>query len=92
MDTGCFISISFRQPHFRRHLYARSCYDWHVEDTTIGDSFQHYCYISTKGLSLAEEDIEEERKRNQPEDTLQVKCDNVLDCENNEDFLHNITL
>lgn len=54
--NGCFISITFAQPHFRKPMYAVSKYNWSVELVTIGDTFHYFVYVMTKGQPLTEHD------------------------------------
>ncbi len=49
--AGKFLSVTFRQPHFRLPLLARPEYGWDVEARVIGDredALPSYCYVATK--------------------------------------------
>ena len=54
---GCFLSITFAQPHFRKPIYAQEKYDWGIEIQTFGEYFHYFFYLMTKGQPLAEEDL-----------------------------------
>ena len=46
---GCFISVSFAQPHFCKPFLLSEAYDWSMEVSTIGDTFHYYVYVMQKG-------------------------------------------
>eukprot|EP01100_Stratorugosa_tubuloviscum_P000593 TRINITY_DN1129_c0_g2_i1.p1 TRINITY_DN1129_c0_g2~~TRINITY_DN1129_c0_g2_i1.p1 ORF type:complete len:139 (-),score=37.08 TRINITY_DN1129_c0_g2_i1:53-469(-) len=45
---GIFYYITFGQPHFRRPLLKKDCYNWSFEYETIGDCFHYYAFIMRK--------------------------------------------
>lgn len=48
-NDGCFISITFAQPHFRGPLYIKSNYKWSYDKWELGDNFHYYFYVMMKG-------------------------------------------
>ncbi|XP_067048896.1 EEF1A lysine methyltransferase 4-like [Acropora muricata] len=95
---GCFISITFSQPHFRKPILAKAQYDWSVSTSTYGNSFHFFFYVMKKGQQLNEDDklleLTVKNKREHSNDWmennhhLQEKCM----AEDSEDFLCNVTL
>lgn len=46
---GCFISITFSQPHFRGPLlYVPDKYTWNVHHYQFGTDFHYYFYVASK--------------------------------------------
>ncbi|NXU58861.1 EFMT4 methyltransferase, partial [Turnix velox] len=71
---GCFISISFAQPHFRKPHYAQEVFGWslrHVACAGVGGeegggSFHTFVYIMRKGQPLDPADILLGQRLHQP--------------------------
>ena len=55
-SDGLFISITFTQPHFRKPVYAKTKYDWSIEQHTFGETFHFFFYIMRKGKTLSDND------------------------------------
>ncbi|XP_054839679.1 EEF1A lysine methyltransferase 4 isoform X2 [Eublepharis macularius] len=54
---GCFISITFAQPHFRKRHYAQPAYGWSTRHVTYGSGFHYFLYIMQKGEELSPSDL-----------------------------------
>ncbi|NXS52420.1 EFMT4 methyltransferase, partial [Brachypteracias leptosomus] len=67
---GCFISITFAQPHFRKPHYAQEAFGWSLRHVTCGDgdtgTFHYYLYIMRKGQPLDPTDLALGRRLRQP--------------------------
>ncbi|XP_061204679.1 EEF1A lysine methyltransferase 4 [Neopsephotus bourkii] len=58
---GCFISITFAQPHFRKPHYAQEAFGWSLRHVACGDgdagTFHYFLYVMRKGQPLAPPDL-----------------------------------
>ncbi|NXD86829.1 EFMT4 methyltransferase, partial [Halcyon senegalensis] len=58
---GCFISITFAQPHFRKPHYAQEAFGWSLRHVACGDrdtgTFHYYLYVMRKGQPLDPSDL-----------------------------------
>ncbi|NWQ62975.1 EFMT4 methyltransferase, partial [Neopipo cinnamomea] len=67
---GCFLSITFAQPHFRKPHYAQEAFGWSLRHTTCGDgdagAFHYFLYIMRKGQPLDPCDVALGRRLHQP--------------------------
>ncbi|CAG2245881.1 EEF1AKMT4 [Mytilus edulis] len=92
---GKFISVTFAQPHFRKPHYARTVFDWSVEQKHFGQNFHYYYYVMQKGSKLSVEDITKENERTAKKlqnMTEEDKTIEYLEYEDNENFLNGIEL
>uniref|UniRef100_A0A3B5L2X2 Endothelin converting enzyme 2a n=1 Tax=Xiphophorus couchianus TaxID=32473 RepID=A0A3B5L2X2_9TELE len=88
---GCFVSITFAQPFFRKRLYARTAYNWSVRHDSYGEGFQYFVYVMTKGEQLSPEDAALEQRLLEEPKSQPASCPTPQDEEDN-DFLCNINL
>uniref|UniRef100_A0A3B5RCC8 Endothelin converting enzyme 2a n=1 Tax=Xiphophorus maculatus TaxID=8083 RepID=A0A3B5RCC8_XIPMA len=88
---GCFVSITFAQPFFRKRLYARTVYNWSVRHDSYGEGFEYFVYVMTKGEQLSPEDAALEQRLLEEPKSQPACCPTPQDEENN-DFLCNINL
>lgn len=67
---GCFISITFAQPHFRKPHYAQEAFGWSLRHAACGDgdaaAFHYFLYIMRKGQPLDPPDLALGRRLHQP--------------------------
>lgn len=68
---GCFISITFAQPHFRKPHYAQEAFGWSLRHATCGDTgdtgaFHYFLYVMRKGQPLDAPDLALGRRLHQP--------------------------
>ncbi|NXG68251.1 EFMT4 methyltransferase, partial [Baryphthengus martii] len=67
---GCFISITFAQPHFRKPHYAQEAFGWSLRHIVCGDgdtgTFHYYLYVMRKGQPLDPSDLALGRRLHQP--------------------------
>ncbi|XP_039233967.1 EEF1A lysine methyltransferase 4 isoform X2 [Pipra filicauda] len=67
---GCFLSITFAQPHFRKPHYAQEAFGWSLRHTACGDgdagAFHYFLYIMRKGQPLDPRDVALGRRLHQP--------------------------
>ncbi|NXX98881.1 EFMT4 methyltransferase, partial [Centropus bengalensis] len=58
---GCFISITFAQPHFRKPHYAQEAFGWSLRHAACGDgdagAFHYFLYVMRKGQPLDPSDL-----------------------------------
>ncbi|XP_063772713.1 EEF1A lysine methyltransferase 4 [Pseudophryne corroboree] len=87
--SGCFISITFSQPHFRIRHYAQPQYDWSVSYDTYGRDFHYFLYTMHKGRRLTPCDLEKGQSLQKP--YVQEQVSTLLESDN-EDFLSNIQI
>lgn len=90
---GSFISVTFAQPHFRSPLYSLKRYGWSVVWETVGEGFEYFVYVMTKGESLTEQNLQYrnsylERKKNR---ILNLKCQENQIEDDEDDFIFNIS-
>ncbi|PWA25171.1 hypothetical protein CCH79_00005244 [Gambusia affinis] len=83
---GCFVSITFAQPFFRKRLYARTVYNWSVRHDSYGEGFEYFVYVMTKGEQLSPEDAALEQRLLEEPKSQPTSCPTPQDEENN-DFL-----
>ncbi|NXI38560.1 EFMT4 methyltransferase, partial [Galbula dea] len=92
---GCFISITFAQPHFRKPHYAQEAFGWSLRHVTCGDgdigTFHYYLYIMRKGQPLDPLDIALGRRLHQPSQPPAPPLPPAL-ADDNEDYLLAIQL
>ena len=58
---GCFISITFSAPHFRRPLLRDGPFTWRVAHDTFGGEWQYHSYTCATGQKGADEVEPDER-------------------------------
>ncbi len=76
---GCFISITFSAPHFRRPLLNAGAFTWRVaHDTFGGDSWHYYFYTCRKGLKAPNKVEEEETVEKVRSALLTTACVRLL--------------
>ncbi|KAK9808887.1 hypothetical protein WJX72_005851 [[Myrmecia] bisecta] len=46
---GCFVSITFAQPHFRRPFLLAPQFSWSMKYDTFGETFHYFVYTMEKG-------------------------------------------
>uniref|UniRef100_A0A8C3Q4N1 EEF1A lysine methyltransferase 4 n=1 Tax=Geospiza parvula TaxID=87175 RepID=A0A8C3Q4N1_GEOPR len=67
---GCFISITFAQPHFRKPHYAQEAFGWSLRHAACGDgdagAFHYFLYVMRKGQPLEPRDVALGRRLHQP--------------------------
>ncbi|NXE83189.1 EFMT4 methyltransferase, partial [Cochlearius cochlearius] len=68
---GCFISITFAQPHFRKPHYAQEAFGWSLRHAACGDAgdagaFHYFLYVMRKGQPLDAPDLALGRRLHQP--------------------------
>ncbi|NXJ75347.1 EFMT4 methyltransferase, partial [Trogon melanurus] len=65
---GCFISITFAQPHFRKPHYAQEDFGWSLRHAACGDgdAFHYFLYVMRKGQPLDPRDLALGRRLHQP--------------------------
>ncbi|NWV46438.1 EFMT4 methyltransferase, partial [Daphoenositta chrysoptera] len=67
---GCFISITFAQPHFRKPHYAQEAFGWSLRHAACGDgdaaAFHYFLYAMRKGQPLDPRDAALGRRLHQP--------------------------
>ncbi|XP_034051833.1 EEF1A lysine methyltransferase 4 [Gymnodraco acuticeps] len=87
---GRFVSVTFANPLFRKRLYARTEYNWSINEYSYGEGFEYFVYVMTKGEGLSPEDAALEKKiledRKAPPPMIATQS------EDEEDFLSNIDL
>ncbi|NXS94877.1 EFMT4 methyltransferase, partial [Jacana jacana] len=58
---GCFISITFAQPHFRKPHLAQESFGWSLRHVPCGDgdpsAFHYFLYVMRKGQPLDPSDL-----------------------------------
>ncbi|XP_033838572.1 EEF1A lysine methyltransferase 4 [Periophthalmus magnuspinnatus] len=90
---GRFISITFANPFFRKRLYARSVYNWSIQNYSYGDGFEYFMYVLTKGEPLSAEDVALERKLMEDQAPHPPRSrEKVPEEDSEEDFLSTIDL
>jgi len=96
---GKFISITYEQPHFRKRIYARTCYGWNIECYNFGEAgcFEYFVYVMTCGQNLDQDNKEFERismeqRGHWLSSAMKVQSHNGDECRENEDFLQKIDL
>ncbi|NXR07620.1 EFMT4 methyltransferase, partial [Semnornis frantzii] len=91
---GCFISITFAQPHFRKPHYAQEAFGWSLRHVTCGDgdtgTFHYYLYIMRKGQPLDLSDVALGRQLHQP--PLPTGPPTPVPLDDDEDYLFAIQL
>jgi ubiquinone/menaquinone biosynthesis C-methylase UbiE len=50
---GLFFYITFGQPHFRKPLLLKECYNWVLDIQRLGDDFHYFVYILKKCDTVA---------------------------------------
>ncbi|XP_076600339.1 EEF1A lysine methyltransferase 4 [Chaetodon auriga] len=88
---GRFVSITFASPFIRKHLYARTEYNWSVKKYSYGEGFEYFVYVMTKGEELSPEDAALEKKLLEDMKSPPTRVVTTLN-EAEEDFLFNIEL
>ncbi|XP_064241523.1 EEF1A lysine methyltransferase 4-like [Passer domesticus] len=66
---GCFISITFAQPHFRKPHYAQEAFGWSLRHAACGDgdgALHYFLYTMRKGQPLDPRDAALGRRLHQP--------------------------
>lgn len=88
---GRFISITFSQPHFRKHFWAKKKFDWSITTRKFGtspESLEFFYYVMEKGETLSAKDIAEcdayNERRHKKHDVVYRS-----DSEDEESFLQN---
>ena len=52
---GCFLSITFSAPHFRRRLLRDGHFTWRVEHASFGNEWKYHFYSCRKGMKAVDD-------------------------------------